>query len=165
MYQASNVYWLNSIGGVMVSVLVSNAVDRGFEPRSGQTKAFEICICCSSAKHAVLRSKDWLSRNQDNMSEWGDMSICGLLFQWASTIQIQLSKIVLVMIIADIHFKQQSINQWRPTFTEHHVDYWTTHCVSTNMLHLNRNCLKLELVLFILCFLRNIIHTDIFWIS
>ena len=26
------------IGGVIVSVLTSNAVDRGFEPRSGQTK-------------------------------------------------------------------------------------------------------------------------------
>ena len=31
----------------------------------------------------VLRrkSKDWLARNQDNMSEKGDMSIRGLLFQ------------------------------------------------------------------------------------
>ena len=29
---------LNRIGGVMISVLASSAVDRGFEPRSGQTK-------------------------------------------------------------------------------------------------------------------------------
>jgi hypothetical protein len=38
--------------------------------------------CCFSAKQAALRrkSKDWLARNQDNMSEWGDMSIRGLLF-------------------------------------------------------------------------------------
>jgi hypothetical protein len=35
-----------------------------------------------------------LGRNQDNVSEWGDMSIRRLLFQWASTIIIQL--IVLV---------------------------------------------------------------------
>ena len=28
----------NRIGGVMVSVLASSAVDRGFKPRSGQTK-------------------------------------------------------------------------------------------------------------------------------
>jgi hypothetical protein len=28
----------NRIGGVMVSMLASNAVDCGFEPRSGQTK-------------------------------------------------------------------------------------------------------------------------------
>jgi hypothetical protein len=55
-----------------------------------------ICICCFSAKHAVLKrkSKDWLARNQDNMSEWGDMSICGLLFQRASTIKIKLSVLV-----------------------------------------------------------------------
>ena len=63
------------IGGVMVSVLTLNAVNRGFESRSGQTKNYEICICCFSAKHAALRRKrkDWLARNQDNMSEWGDI--------------------------------------------------------------------------------------------
>jgi hypothetical protein len=35
----------NHIGGVMVSVLTSNAVDRGFEPQSGQTKDYKIDIC------------------------------------------------------------------------------------------------------------------------
>ena len=29
------------IGGVMISVLASSAVDRGFEPRSGQTKDYK----------------------------------------------------------------------------------------------------------------------------
>ena len=73
----------NRIGGVMVKVLDSSAVDRGFEPRSGQTKDYKIGICCFSAKHAALRrkSKDWLARNQNNVSEWSDMSIRGLLFQ------------------------------------------------------------------------------------
>ena len=49
----------------MVSVLALSEVDRGFEPRSGQTKDYEIGICCFSAKHAALRrkSKDWLARN------------------------------------------------------------------------------------------------------
>ena len=67
----------------MVSVLASNAVDRGFEPRSSQTKDYKIGICCFSAKHAALRrkSKDWLARNQNNVSEWSDMYVCGLLFQ------------------------------------------------------------------------------------
>jgi hypothetical protein len=37
----------------MVSVLASCAVDRGFEPQSGQTKDFKIGICCFSAKHAA----------------------------------------------------------------------------------------------------------------
>ena len=27
------------------------------------------------------KSKDWLARNQDNVSEWGDMSIRGPMFQ------------------------------------------------------------------------------------
>ena len=72
----------NRIGGVMVSMLASSAVDRGFEPRSGQTKDYEIGICCFSAKFAALwrKSKDWLARNQENVSEWGDIYICGLLF-------------------------------------------------------------------------------------
>ena len=67
----------------MVSVLASSAVDRGFKPRSGQTKDYKISIYCFSAKHTALRrkNKDWLVRNQDNVSEWGDISIRGLLFQ------------------------------------------------------------------------------------
>jgi hypothetical protein len=70
-------------GGVMVTMFASSAVDCGFEPRSGQTKDFKIGICCFSAKHAALRrkSKDWLTRNQNNVSEWSDMSTGGLLFQ------------------------------------------------------------------------------------
>ena len=66
----------------MVSVFDSSAVDRGFVSRSGKTKDYEIGICCFSVKNAALRrkSKDWFARNQDNVSEWGDMSIRGLLF-------------------------------------------------------------------------------------
>jgi hypothetical protein len=80
----------------MVSMLTSSAVDRGFEPWSGQTEDWKIGMCCFSAKHAALssKSKDWLARNQDNVSEWSDMSTCDLLFQWASTIKIQLSVLV-----------------------------------------------------------------------
>jgi len=50
--------------------LQSSAVDRGFEPWLGQTKDYKIGICCFSAKHAALRrkSKDWLARNQNNVS-------------------------------------------------------------------------------------------------
>ena len=67
----------------MVSMLAWSTVDRGFEPRSGHTKDYKIHICCFSAKHTALRrkNKDWLARNQDNASEWNDMSIRGLLFQ------------------------------------------------------------------------------------
>ena len=48
----------------MDSVLASNAVDREFEPQSGQTKDDEIGICCFSVKQETLRrkTKDWLVR-------------------------------------------------------------------------------------------------------
>ena len=54
----------------MVSVFASSAVDCGFEHRLGQTKDYEIGICCFSTKHAALRntSKDWLKWNQDNVT-------------------------------------------------------------------------------------------------
>ena len=72
----------NCIGGVMVS--------------PDQTKDYKIGICCFSTKQAALRrkNKDWLAWNQDNVSKWGDMPTRRLLFQWASTIKIQLSVLV-----------------------------------------------------------------------
>jgi hypothetical protein len=73
---------IDRICGVMVSVFASSVVHHGMETRSGQTKDYKIGICCFSAKHASLRrkSKDWLARNQNNVSEWSDMSARGLLF-------------------------------------------------------------------------------------
>jgi hypothetical protein len=49
----------------------------------GQTKDYRSGICCFSAEHAALRkkSKTWLARNQNNVSEWSDMSTHGLVFQ------------------------------------------------------------------------------------
>jgi hypothetical protein len=51
-------------------VFASRAVDRGFKPRSGQTKDYKIGICCFFANHTASRrkSKDWLAQNQDNVS-------------------------------------------------------------------------------------------------
>jgi hypothetical protein len=37
----------------MVSVLASIVVDRGCEHRSGQTKDYNIGICCFSGKHEI----------------------------------------------------------------------------------------------------------------
>jgi hypothetical protein len=56
-------------------VLALSVVGCWFEPRSGQIKEYEIGICCFSAEHAALRkkNKDLLDRNQDNVSEWGDI--------------------------------------------------------------------------------------------
>ena len=60
-------------------MFASSAIDRGFEPGSGQTKDYAICICCFSAmaKQAALRSKskDSLARNQENVSEWTAVSV------------------------------------------------------------------------------------------
>ena len=80
----------------MISMLVSSVVDRGFEPRSGQTKDYKFGICCFSAKYAALRrkNKDWLARNQSTVSELSHTSTRRLLFQWARTIKIQLSVLV-----------------------------------------------------------------------
>jgi hypothetical protein len=66
------------IGGVMVSVLVSSVVDHGLESWLGQTIDDKIGMCCFSAKHEELRwkSKDWFARNQNNVSEWSNMSVC-----------------------------------------------------------------------------------------
>ena len=67
----------------MVSMLTSSAVDHGFELRSGQAKDYKIGICHFSTKQAALRrgSKDWLARNQNNVSRWSDMSTLRQLFQ------------------------------------------------------------------------------------
>ena len=56
-----------------------SVVDHGFELRSGETKDYKIGICCFPTKHVTLRrkSKDWLAKNQDNVSEWGNMFIHG----------------------------------------------------------------------------------------
>ena len=80
----------------MVSMLILSGVEHGFEPQSGQTKDYKMGICCFSTKHAALKrkSKDWLAQNQNNVSEWSIMSTRGLLFQWASTIKIQLNMLV-----------------------------------------------------------------------
>ena len=71
-------------------MFASNVVDRVFETRSGQTKDNTVGMCCFSAKHEVLRikNKHWLALNQDNVSDWSDISIRGLFVQCASTIQI-----------------------------------------------------------------------------
>ena len=46
-----------------------------------------IGIRCFYAEHAALRSKNknWLARNQNNVSEWNDVSTCGLFCQCART--------------------------------------------------------------------------------
>ena len=66
---------MNCISGVMIRVLVSSEVDYWFGSWLGQTKDYKIGICCFHAKHAVLisKNKEWLARNQNNVSKWSGM--------------------------------------------------------------------------------------------
>ena len=135
----------------MVSVLAASAVDRGFELRSDQTKDYIIGICCFSAKHAALRrkSKDWLARNQYNVSKWSNMSTSGL-FQCASTINIQLS--VLVSYKADLIIISLKINLFSPWYnwqiTELALDITHSLNISRCTSLSKRNCTAMELDLF-----------------
>ena len=74
---------INRISGVVVSMLASSAVNRGFETPGQVKPKTEIGICCFSAKHEALKrkSKVWLDQKQDIESEWGNMSTGRMLFQ------------------------------------------------------------------------------------
>jgi hypothetical protein len=65
-----------SIWSTIHVCVAHRALDRGFESWLGQTKDYEICICCLSAKQAALKRKsnDWLTRNQDMCPR---RAICG----------------------------------------------------------------------------------------
>jgi hypothetical protein len=58
VYSRGNINQKHSIGGVMVSVLASSAVDHWFEPRSGQTKDYNIGIWCFYAKQCSITEKE-----------------------------------------------------------------------------------------------------------
>ena len=82
---------INLIGGVMFGVLASGALDHRIKSRSGQAKYNKTgcgCFPACSTKEQDKKKKKMLARNQDNVSEWSNMST-QLLFQCASTITIQ----------------------------------------------------------------------------
>jgi hypothetical protein len=53
----------------------------GYSPDQVKTKTITL-FCCFTAKHASLMSKikDWLAKNQDNISEWSEIYTRRLLF-------------------------------------------------------------------------------------
>jgi hypothetical protein len=81
----------------------------------GSNQSYKIGICCFSAKHVALRrkSKDWLARNQNNVSEWSDMST--RVFKRAISIKIQLS--VLIQYKADLIIISLKINLFSPWYS------------------------------------------------
>ena len=75
----------------MVGDLALSAVDRDLSTSSVKPKIKKLIFVTSPDKHTLRRkSKDWLARNQENVSEWRNMS-CGLLFQRSGTIKIHVS--------------------------------------------------------------------------
>jgi hypothetical protein len=67
----------------MVSVLASSSVDLGSTPGRVLPKIIKLVFVASLlSMHALTsKSKDWLARNQNNVSKWSDMSNSRLLFQ------------------------------------------------------------------------------------
>jgi len=57
-------------------VLASSAVGREFESRSGQTKDYKIGICCFSAKHTSLCSKEILMAQNQNRTAYLHADCC-----------------------------------------------------------------------------------------
>ena len=96
----------------MVSVLATNGIDRGYEPWSGQTKDYEICICCFSAKYAALKSKnkDRLTQNQNEVSEWSNVYIPADK-DWLALNQNEVSEWSNVYIPADKDWLAQNQNE------------------------------------------------------
>jgi hypothetical protein len=68
------------------------------------------------SKHAALmrKSKDGLARNQNNVSEWCDLSIRGPLLHWASTIEI------LLRVLSSTK-RTLSSSHWKLTCSRHNI--------------------------------------------
>jgi hypothetical protein len=127
----------------MVSMLASVAVDRGFEPRLGQTKDYEIGICCFSAKHTALRrnSKYWLARDQNNVSGRSDMSTRGHLPQ----VTDKLYHTMLVVICTDCTDRWKSNYDTITTSTNGPSNYFKR-CDTVKVLFLIEYNFRLSLV-------------------
>jgi hypothetical protein len=67
----------------------------------------------------MSKSKDWLDRNQDNVSEWNNVSTNRLLFQWSNHLKVQLRALVQykvdIFIISLITTLCDKVCQWLAT--------------------------------------------------
>lgn len=74
-------------GGVMISMLISSAVDYGWACLDQVKSRTKIGICCLSSEYIAFRSKskDWLGWNQDDIFRVErHVYPLTVLFQWAS---------------------------------------------------------------------------------
>ena len=83
------IYLENHLSAVMVGVLyVVGSLFCLFKPKS-----IKLVFAVSPSKHAVLIEE--LEQNlAGNISDWRNLSICWLLFQWTSNVVIQLGMLV-----------------------------------------------------------------------
>ena len=81
--------YIMTLGGIMIIMLASSAVNRGFDPQAGPINDNKIGTCCISAKHTALRSisKDFVG-SQLEWRVWV-FTTDHDLFQWSSTIKIK----------------------------------------------------------------------------
>jgi hypothetical protein len=77
----------------MVSMFTTSMVGHGFKPWS--------------------KNKDWLDQSQDNVSKGNNMSVCGLLFQWASNTKIKLGMFLKYKTNTDIAENCSLVVKWR----------------------------------------------------
>jgi len=76
--QSKKLYYENKYQSLNdMDILVLTVVKRGIKPRAGKSKYYKIGIFCFSTKRVALRrkSKDYLVRNQDNVSELVDYKV------------------------------------------------------------------------------------------
>ena len=93
----------------------------GSSPDRVKPKIINCVFVAYNGKHAVLRikSKDWLARNQDNVSEWSDMYIRGLLFPLANTMK---------------KTKRVGLEKKRTSSSSHCKLTWSRHAIAIKLL-------------------------------
>ena len=137
----TNVLLYYAVASLARPTVTSSVVDHWLAPLSDQTKDYTLGICCFSGKYLVVRnkSKDWFAQNLDNVLGWGIMSTRGLLFRWASTINIQLSCIYKAVKISSKCELFSPGCSWTITecytlithWLDHRVGFWGNPVIST----------------------------------
>jgi hypothetical protein len=88
-------YTCNRISVLMFIVLASTAVVRVLEPWSRQSIYFEMCICCFSVRHHMIKEQEQILVGSEwDVSERYVSSSIVLLWQLASAIRIHLNVLV-----------------------------------------------------------------------
>ena len=99
----SFVFLFGNISGVMVLVLASNAVDRGW----GRTKNYQFGICCFSTKHTALRSKNKDEFHRHTVSHSWNVILWKENLKWWSTIPPISTKLTITSHLHSLNTKKR----------------------------------------------------------